>query len=139
MRVLIADESGDVAASGLVFLTLWGHEVETARDGLEALRRIRTSSLDLVVAAAALPRMDGLSLAAAIRARAETRHVAVIVAGGEESATPLRAAEIGASAWLPLPLVVSQLQQVVARLAAARERGAIESRRRRGRSKARAA
>ncbi|HVP67995.1 MAG TPA: response regulator [Anaeromyxobacteraceae bacterium] len=134
MRVLIADETGAVAARGLVFLTLWGNEVETADDGLEALRRVRQWRPDLVVAAAVLPRMDGVSLAAAIRARTETNHVAVIVAGGEGTDARERAEAIGAYAWVPLPLDVPELQRVVVRLAAASQRRTVANTRRRGRA-----
>jgi len=119
MRVLIADDNGSLAPSSLIFLALWGHEVETARDGLEALRKVRSWRPDLVLAGVSLERMDGLSLTAAIRARLETRHVEVVLASGvEDPVARRRSEEVGAFAWIPLPLVIPDLQRVLARLRA---------------------
>ena len=48
-----------------------GFEVQTARDGDEALRRLRTGWPDLLIIDMMMPRMDGLTLAREIKARAD--------------------------------------------------------------------
>ena len=48
-----------------------GYETSTARDGAEALRRLQTSWPDLLIIDMMMPRMDGLSLAREIKARAD--------------------------------------------------------------------
>lgn len=48
-----------------------GYEIATARDGDEALRRLRSSWPDLLIIDLMMPRMDGLTLAREIKARAD--------------------------------------------------------------------
>jgi CheY-like chemotaxis protein len=120
MKVLIADDSGALAANGIVFLTLWGHAVETAGDGLAALRKVREWQPDLVLAKTSLERMDGLSLTAAIRSGSDTRHVCVILAGRpEDEYARRRSRELGAFAYLSTPLSVSELRGALSRLGTA--------------------
>ncbi|HVA86048.1 MAG TPA: response regulator transcription factor [Candidatus Saccharimonadales bacterium] len=70
-RVLLVDDD-----SGLLLLLADqlredGFEVATARDGAEALRRLAGGWPDLLVVDMMMPRMDGLTLARAVKARAD--------------------------------------------------------------------
>jgi two-component system chemotaxis response regulator CheY len=117
VNVLIADGSGAIAAPGIVLLTLWGHVVETALDGLEALRKVRARAPDLVLASLALDRMDGLSLTAALRANPATRHVQVVLAtGAEDVQGRKRIAEVGADGFVVSPLDAPGLLRALAGL-----------------------
>jgi len=117
VTVLIADGSGAIAAPGLVFLSLWGHDVETAADGLEALRKVRAHAPDLVLASLDLARMDGLSLTAALRANPATRHVPVVLATeAGDSQGRRRIAAVGADGCVASPLDVPELQRAMGRL-----------------------
>jgi CheY-like chemotaxis protein len=100
-----------------VFLSLWGHVVETAADGLEALRKVRARTPDLVLASLALDRMDGLSLTAALRANPSTRHVAVVLATetGDVQGRK-RIAAVGADGCVASPLDVPELLRALAGL-----------------------
>lgn len=57
-----------------------GHEVLVAEDGVRALERLETRSVDLVVSDVRMPRMDGLSLARTLRA--EGNDVALLFISG---------------------------------------------------------
>ena len=54
-----------------------------AGDGLEALRLIRSRTVDLVICDVGLPGLDGRRLTRAIRDDATMRHVAVLLISGE--------------------------------------------------------
>lgn len=125
MRVLVADDSGALAATAIVFLAWWGHDVEVVHDGIEALRRARAWPADVVLTRARLERMDGLSLLAALRAGGGLAAPAVLLVGsGEDASARARAAQLGAAGFLPTPLVVADLARLLDRLREARAPGA---------------
>jgi len=67
MQILVVDDD-DLALEALCsVLTDAGHEVEVARDGLEALDIIRIGSCRLVISDWVMPRMNGLELCRQIR------------------------------------------------------------------------
>src|SRR2546423_15600662 len=69
-RILIVDDDPNLLVLLADQLRADGFEIQTARDGDEALRRLRTGWPDLLVIDMMMPRMDGLSLAREIKGRA---------------------------------------------------------------------
>ena len=67
MYILVVDDDPDLALLMSLFLRKQGHEVATAKDGLEALDRVRERVPEMVVLDWNMPRLDGLGLARAIR------------------------------------------------------------------------
>jgi two-component system, sensor histidine kinase len=131
MRFLVADDTGALAPTCIVFLSYWGHEVEVVHDGLAALRRARSWGPDVVLARVALEGMDGLTLAAALRADARLRETAVLLAGPpRDEHARRRARDLGAAAYLETPVVVSELRRVAVRLEEAHAEIATRARRR---------
>lgn len=66
-RILIVDDELHVAQILGRRLAREGHEIETVRDGLEALERLRAGDPpDMVISDLQMPRMDGLELALAM-------------------------------------------------------------------------
>jgi CheY-like chemotaxis protein len=114
MRVLVADDVGDLSAAAVA---CWGEQVEVAADGLDALRRARARPPDLVLAPARLGRMSGVSLLAAIRAGGPRGAAFVLVADRAERAARERARLLGASAILDVPLDAGDLARVAVRAA----------------------
>jgi two-component system response regulator VicR len=70
-RILIVDDDPDLRMILAEQLTADGYEVQTARDGEEALRRLASSWPDLLIIDMLMPRMDGLTLAREIKVRAD--------------------------------------------------------------------
>ena len=70
-RILIVDDDPNLLVVLAEQLRADGYEVQTARDGDEALRRLATSWPDLLIIDMLMPRMDGLTLAREIKARAD--------------------------------------------------------------------
>jgi two-component system, OmpR family, KDP operon response regulator KdpE len=70
-RVLIVDDDPNLLVVLAEQLRTDGFEVQTARDGDEALRRLEHSWPDLLVIDMLMPRMDGLRLAREIKNRAD--------------------------------------------------------------------
>ncbi|MBX3356966.1 MAG: response regulator [Phycisphaeraceae bacterium] len=67
MKVLVADDNEISLALLEATLTRAGYQVETARDGIEALERVRTGGCRLVVSDWEMPGLSGPELCKAIR------------------------------------------------------------------------
>ena len=70
-RILIVDDDPNLLVLLADQLRADGYEIQTARDGDEALRRLRTAWPDLLIIDMMMPRMDGLTLAREIKGRAD--------------------------------------------------------------------
>jgi PAS domain S-box-containing protein len=67
LRVLVVDDEPQVRQVLSALLTSEGHEVLTAKDGVEGLRCFLNSKFDLVITDKAMPGMSGEQMAVAIR------------------------------------------------------------------------
>lgn len=132
MRILIVDHSGLLQGAELsAVLGAGGHEVRLVRDGIDALRVARAWPAELVVASVHQPRMDGLALVAALRALGGAAAPEVVLCGPEQHHhARARARELGAAAYLTLPLQPTPLLQVLWRLEQAARAPAPPQRRR---------
>src|SRR6476661_6447324 len=70
-RILLVDDDRGLLIPLAMQLTQDGFDVTTARDGEEALRRLESAWPDLLIIDLLMPRMDGLTLAREIKARAD--------------------------------------------------------------------
>lgn len=85
MKVLIVDDN-DVSLTLLqATLTRAGYQVETARDGAEALERVRSEGFRLVVSDWEMPRLSGPELCRAVRADDLPGYVYVILVTSHDS------------------------------------------------------
>src|SRR5829696_9957247 len=70
-RILIVDDDPNLLVLLADQLRADGFEIQTARDGEEALRRLAQAWPDLLIIDMLMPRMDGLTLAREVKARAD--------------------------------------------------------------------
>ncbi len=70
-RILVVDDDPNLLVVLAEQLRADGYEVATARDGVEALRRLDHAWPDLLVIDMMMPRMDGLTLAREVKGRAD--------------------------------------------------------------------
>ena len=70
-RILIVDDDPNLLVLLADQLRADGFEIQTARDGDEALRRLGAGWPDLLIIDMMMPRMDGLTLAREVKARAD--------------------------------------------------------------------
>jgi len=87
-RVLIVDDNADLRQY-LSDLLSKDYEVTLARDGIEALERVRENTPDIVVSDVMMPRLDGVGLVRELRANVNSASLPVILLSaraGEEAA-----------------------------------------------------
>jgi CheY-like chemotaxis protein len=102
-RVLVVDDDPVVAKSFDRVLSGKGYAVITARDGPEALAKLAREDYDAVFTDIRMPGMDGLEVAARIKATRPWLPV-VIVTGYGSPASEARAKQIGVAGFLHKPL-----------------------------------
>ena len=61
-RIMIVDDERSVRSSLREWFLEDGFEVETAEDGLDALKKLDTGPFDLMIVDLKMPRMDGITL-----------------------------------------------------------------------------
>jgi CheY-like chemotaxis protein len=78
-RVLVAYPDPDMRAAARASLERAGYEIFSAADGLEALRTAMASQPDVVIADAAMPKMDGRELCQMLKSQEKTAAIRVVL------------------------------------------------------------
>jgi len=110
-RIVIADDSRTAVKVLEFALVREGYEVVTAADGREALDRIREMQPRLVILDGMMPELDGVQVAAAVRADASIvpqPHIIMVTAEGRDVDED-RAQASGVNDFLTKPFSPSQL------------------------------
>ena len=108
MRVLLIEDSPDLAANLVDYLVNLGHEVDWARDGLDGLRQSLNGAHDAVVLDLGLPWMDGLELCRRLRQQQGEQPVLILTAR-DDLDSKIAGFEAGADDYLVKPFAMSEL------------------------------
>lgn len=104
-KILIVDDEEPIAAYLARKLQKLGHVVRVASDGQEAIDAAFADCPDLVLLDVKLPRKSGLEVAAALRADARTRRVAIIMLSAKAQQSEIdQGLKAGADRYLCKPL-----------------------------------
>lgn len=117
LRILIADDNVDVAASLKMLLEMQGHEVLAAHDGMDAIARAQAENIDIALLDIGMPGMDGIEAARRLR-ELPTGSNALLVAitgwGQDEDRERTRAAGFDYHLVKPVdPLRLAEILQTV--------------------------
>jgi two-component system, OmpR family, alkaline phosphatase synthesis response regulator PhoP len=120
MKILIVDDEPNIVMSLEFLMRKQGHEVRVAGDGEQALDVAAEFAPDLVLLDLMLPRRSGYEVCQVLRARAESRHVKIIMltAKGRE-VEMTKGMALGADAYVTKPFSTRELVDRVERLLAA--------------------
>ncbi|MEZ0309256.1 MAG: sigma-54-dependent transcriptional regulator [Ramlibacter sp.] len=111
-RIVVADDDAGIARILSDRLRDAGHEVDVARDGVEALRM--AEGAELLLLDLEMPRMDGLTVLDSLRSLPAAPLVIVITAHGD-MAKAVRAMRAGAYDFIAKPFDSTTIQLVVQR------------------------
>lgn len=109
MRILVVEDTADIAEAVVMRLTAIGHAVDWERDGRMAAELLQVQAYDLVVLDLTLPGEDGITILKEMRARRVSTPVLVITA---RSAVDERigALDLGADDYLIKPFDYRELE-----------------------------
>jgi chemosensory pili system protein ChpA (sensor histidine kinase/response regulator) len=113
-RVLIVDDSLSVRKVQERYLTDLGCAVTTAKDGLDALDKLREQDFEIIFTDLEMPRLNGYELITELHGNPAWASIPVVVIssrGGDKYIT--KAMNLGATTFLAKPFTQSQLQQVL--------------------------
>ncbi len=109
-RVLYAEDNQDLRSYVANMLQSFGHEVETAVDGVDAWAKIQTWEPDIVVSDVMMPHMDGYELLTRIKETASTRRIPVVLTTAKsELDSRIEGLRIGADDYLAKPINMREL------------------------------
>jgi len=116
VHVLVVEDDEDTAASLTMLLRLYGHDVEVAVNGPNALRAARTNPPDVVLLDIALPKMDGWQVAEEIRQHHNGKKPLVVaISGYGTQADRLRSQQAGIDLHLVKPVDAHELADLLKR------------------------
>ncbi|HEX9735470.1 MAG TPA: response regulator [Thermoanaerobaculia bacterium] len=114
LRILLVEDEQDVREATGTLLESWGHDVEVAASGAEALAAVRRLPPDVVLLDVGLPDMDGYEIAARIRADAAAGAVRMVaITGFGQEKDGARAQAAGFDVHLVKPATPEKLKQVL--------------------------
>jgi CheY-like chemotaxis protein len=111
-RILIVDDSQDLTHVIADFLSMYGYQVQTARDGYDALERMNDQQIQIVVSDIHMPRMDGFTLMGEIKTRYPKVPI-VLITGFSIVEAQKMAFERGADAFVAKPFKLKDLKSVI--------------------------
>ncbi|MGI6212087.1 MAG: response regulator transcription factor [Anaerovoracaceae bacterium] len=108
MKVLLAEDTGDLNRAVSKMLELQGYEVDSAFDGEEALSFTMQDSYDVIILDIMMPKKDGLEVLREIRGRHILTPVILLTAKAEVD-DRVAGLDAGADDYLPKPFAMKEL------------------------------
>lgn len=111
-RILITDDDIDLRELLTEAVRNWGYEVSVAKEGDEALRKLRMERFDIVITDLMMPGMDGLALLQKIK-ELDKEILVIIITGYATIETAVKAIESGAYDYIAKPFRLDELMIVI--------------------------
>ncbi len=116
--ILVVDDSLTVRKITGRLLTREGYQVVVAKDGIEALEKLRDALPDVMITDVEMPRMDGFDLTRNVRADNSLKHLPIIMITSRTAEKHRQhASELGVDVFLGKPYEESELLRQIAALA----------------------
>ncbi|HFC00387.1 MAG TPA: response regulator transcription factor [Phaeodactylibacter sp.] len=109
MKILVCEDEEILLTSLQFRLKKQGFDIIIAKDGKDALEKIKTESPDLVVADIMMPSVSGLELITFIRKKMKSKMPVIIISALGNDEMVLKAFELGATDFISKPFKPSEL------------------------------
>ena len=113
MRVmLVEDDSGMRQVLSRLLQTSGFASVTEVGDGQEALTALTSTKVDLIITDCIMPRMDGVALVTALRARGDQTPV-IMLSGQDDPHVVVKAIRAGVNNYIPKPIRPEQFLEKI--------------------------
>jgi CheY-like chemotaxis protein len=106
--VLVVDDNEDIREIVTIMLSHTGYRCDSARNGTEALQRIRVSRFDAVITDVEMPEMDGIALTKELSKHYSDLPVMIMTSHSDDDHKAI-AFQAGAREFLSKPFAVPDL------------------------------
>ncbi len=120
LRLLVVEDNLDAAETLKTLLEMNGHEVAIAHDGHEGIAVARSYRPDVVLCDIGLPGLNGYEVARGIRTDPSASPALIALTGYTRSEDQRNSLEAGFDAHLGKPVVIAELEKVLAKVTARR-------------------
>lgn len=104
-KVLIVDDNQDAINILSAIIKKGGYLATVAKDGVEAIQKIKDESPALILLDIMMPKMDGFEVCQTVKSDAETKHIPILmVTAKTDPASRARGLKLGASDYLMKPI-----------------------------------
>jgi len=114
-NILIVEDSPTMRQLiGFAVKRISGSKIIEATDGVDALKKLSSEKIDIILADINMPIMDGLKLVSLVRGNPSYKNIPIIMItteGAEEDKK--KALAIGANAYLTKPIQTQELMKLV--------------------------
>ncbi len=115
--IMTADDSASVRQMVAFTLRQSGYDVIEAVDGKDALTKLTTQKVDMLITDLNMPNLDGIGLIKGVRSGTLNRLTPIIMLTTEsQDARKIEGKAAGASGWIIKPFKPEQLNAVVKRV-----------------------
>jgi CheY-like chemotaxis protein len=108
-HILLIEDNPDGRESLRILLSVMGHQVDVAADGIEGVQKALAVHPDVAIVDIGLPRLDGYQVARRIRAAFGRRITLIAYTAYDQEDTGQLVAEAGFDAHLVKPVELSEL------------------------------
>jgi chemosensory pili system protein ChpA (sensor histidine kinase/response regulator) len=117
LEILVVDDSVSVRTVVARLMQRQGWQVQTAKDGVEAIERLHTRKPDLIILDVEMPRMNGYEFMSSLRAQDTFKQTPVIMLTSRASAKHRKKAEaLGVNGFMTKPYGDEEFVALVRRL-----------------------
>lgn len=113
-RILLVEDSNEGREILRVLLEVWGHQVEVAADGVQAVEKGLTCRPEIALVDIGLPLLDGYQVTRRLRAAYQDSILLIALTGYCQPDDRRRACEAGFDVHLSKPADLDELAQLLA-------------------------
>ena len=115
-NVLVVDDSATVRKFISVSLSMQGFKVVTACDGMDALEKLPSENVDLIITDLTMPNMDGFELIRSLRENPQYRDLPVIILSSlNDTVSKETGSKLGIESYVVKPFSLEKIQYEVAK------------------------
>ena len=112
-KILVVDDEANIVIALKYILQKEGYDVETARDGEEALSKVEKFNPDIVLLDIMMPKKSGYEVCAALKADKKTQLIPIIMLTAlAQKEERIKAIEAGADEFISKPVDQNELLEI---------------------------